>query len=422
MALDVQVDVGGRLDGIDVQEHALAAPDGLRDVGDRLDRADLVVGEHDRDQDRAVGEGRLELVRIHAPVAVDRQLHDLEAELLEMAERVADGVVLDGGGHDPVAVRLAGPGRALEREVVRLRAAGREDDLAWLGVEARRDPLVRLVQRRARRAPERVGRRRIAERLRQVRQHRVEDLAPERGRRRVVEIDRHGRIVRRETGVSAHGHPGPGRSTTGWRRRSARSRKAAICPRVTLLVGQNRRVPQPPVILAAARRLIDPSPVLPSSSSKKSVAVGGRFSSLSRKIAISARVTRRVGQNSVGLPHPLVIPAARKRVDRALAGSTFVVGEVVRGGRGVVEGADEEDRHLLARDRGRRAEPAPAAADGDALVVEPVDAVEERGARDVAELGRDDPIQDAVEVGDVQLAGLALAEGADAEARVAPDR
>ena len=105
---------------------------------------------------------------------------------------MADGVVLDRRGHDPVAARLAGPGRALEREVVRLGAAGREDDLAGLGVEARRDPLVGLVERGPGRPAERVRRARVAEGLGQVRQHRVEDLAAERGRRRVVEVDRHG--------------------------------------------------------------------------------------------------------------------------------------------------------------------------------------------------------------------------------------
>ena len=162
------------------------------DLGDRLDRADLVVGEHDRDQDRLVVERRLELVGVDPAVAVDRQLDDLEAELLEVAQGVADGVMLDRRGHDPVAAALAGPGRALEREVVRLGAAGREDDLAGLGVESRRDALVGIVEGRPRDAPVGVGRARVAERLGQERQHRVEDLAPERRRGRVIEVDRHG--------------------------------------------------------------------------------------------------------------------------------------------------------------------------------------------------------------------------------------
>ncbi len=92
----VQIDVRGRLDGIDVQEDALAPANDLGDLGHRLDRADLVVGKHDRHQDRAVRECRLELVRIDPPVPIDRELDDLEAELLEVAQGVPHGVVLDG--------------------------------------------------------------------------------------------------------------------------------------------------------------------------------------------------------------------------------------------------------------------------------------------------------------------------------------
>ena len=153
--LDVEVDVRRGLDRVDVEDEALARPDPGRDLGDRLDRADLVVGEHDRDEDRLVVEGRLELVGIDPPIAVDRQLDDLEPELLEVAQRVADGVVLDRRGHDPVAARLARPGRALEREVVRLGPARGEDDLAALCVEARRDPLMGVIERGARGATER---------------------------------------------------------------------------------------------------------------------------------------------------------------------------------------------------------------------------------------------------------------------------
>ena len=107
--LDVEVDVRRGLDRVDVEDDALARPDPGGDLGDRLDRADLVVGEHDRDQDRLVVERRLELVGIDPAVAVDRQLDDLEAELLEVAQRVADRVVLDRRGHDPVAARPCRP-------------------------------------------------------------------------------------------------------------------------------------------------------------------------------------------------------------------------------------------------------------------------------------------------------------------------
>ena len=144
--LDIEVHVRRCLDRVHVEEEALAGPDACRDLGDRLDRADLVVREHDADQDRPVREGRLDLVRIDPAVPVHRHLDDLEAELLEVAQRVADGVVLDGGGDDAVAAGLAGPGRALEGEVVRLGAAGGEHDLARLGAEICRDLLVGTVQ------------------------------------------------------------------------------------------------------------------------------------------------------------------------------------------------------------------------------------------------------------------------------------
>jgi len=190
--LDVEVDVRRRLDGIDVEQEALARPHARGDLGDRLDRADLVVGEHDRDQDRLVVEGRLELVRVDPAVAIHRQLDDLEAELLEVAERVAHGVMLDRRGHDPVAAALAGPGRPLDREVVRLGAAGREDDLAGFAVESGRDALVGIVEGRSRDAPVGVGRARVAERFGQERQHRVKDVSPQRRRGRMIEVDRHG--------------------------------------------------------------------------------------------------------------------------------------------------------------------------------------------------------------------------------------
>ena len=77
--LEVEVDPRRRLDRVDVEEDAAPGPDALGDLGDRLDRADLVVGEHDADQDRPVGDRGVDLVRVDPAVAVDRQLDDLEA-------------------------------------------------------------------------------------------------------------------------------------------------------------------------------------------------------------------------------------------------------------------------------------------------------------------------------------------------------
>src|SRR5262249_34078396 len=57
------------LNGVGVKEHAvlLAQPANLLD---RLQRTDLVIGRHDTDQDRLVGDGSTDLTRRHLAVFV----------------------------------------------------------------------------------------------------------------------------------------------------------------------------------------------------------------------------------------------------------------------------------------------------------------------------------------------------------------
>ena len=62
---DVEIDVRRALDGVDVDERPPAADpaDGRDQVAQRLDRADLVVGELQRDQDGALVERGIERAR-----------------------------------------------------------------------------------------------------------------------------------------------------------------------------------------------------------------------------------------------------------------------------------------------------------------------------------------------------------------------
>ena len=115
---------------------------------ERLNRADLVVGEHDRDEDRLVSDRALDVRRVDATVATDRQVRHAEAVLLEALARVENRLVLRDGGDDVVALVLVELGDALEREVVRLRRAGGEDDLLLArGADQLRDALARVVDR-----------------------------------------------------------------------------------------------------------------------------------------------------------------------------------------------------------------------------------------------------------------------------------
>ena len=54
--VDVERNLADRLHGVGVEQDALLLRD-RADLGDRLNHADLVVGGHDRDEDRLVGDG-----------------------------------------------------------------------------------------------------------------------------------------------------------------------------------------------------------------------------------------------------------------------------------------------------------------------------------------------------------------------------
>src|SRR3954468_9994040 len=87
----------------------------------------------------------------------------------------------------------------------------------------------------------------------------------------------------------------------------ARWRKAAIWPRETFAVGQNVVGVQPLVMPDSASLLMSLSNVLPLSSVNQSLVAGLRSRARTRKAAIWPRVTLAVGQNFVAL-QPLVMP------------------------------------------------------------------------------------------------------------------
>ena len=60
-----------RLHAIGVEQHAALVAD-LADLGDRLDHADFIVGVHDADQDRLVGDGIAKLIEIDQAVLLQR--------------------------------------------------------------------------------------------------------------------------------------------------------------------------------------------------------------------------------------------------------------------------------------------------------------------------------------------------------------
>ena len=130
---------------------------------------------------------------------VNVQISDAVAFLFERFAGVEHCMMLDLGGDDMLAALGGGTvHKAADREVVRLRAAAGEQDLARCVivlfvdrhrcVQALADDLARLIDGLLRLAAHAVQRGRIAVVLGQPRLHRVKRDFGQRGRRRVVRI------------------------------------------------------------------------------------------------------------------------------------------------------------------------------------------------------------------------------------------
>jgi hypothetical protein len=135
--LDVHRDLAHRLGGVGVEDDAALL--GQRADGrDVLDGPDLVVGEHDRDQDGLVGHRSADLVHVDEAVRLHGHVRHLEARALQALADVDARPLLDHGGDDVRALLAVHLGHALEGQVDRLRPPGREHQL--LGVAGPDEP------------------------------------------------------------------------------------------------------------------------------------------------------------------------------------------------------------------------------------------------------------------------------------------
>ena len=188
------------LDRVGMHRDAEFGPD-RGELGDRLDRADLVVGPHQRDESGLGGvllELRAQVGGRDDAVGVDREQDELGAGLLGQPLRgVEDGVMFDRRGDDPatagVGVPLC-PVDPLDRQVVGLGAAAGEDDLGGPGTDRRGDGLAGLLEPTTCGATGSVQRRGVT-RLREDGRHRLDGFGQHLRRSGVVEVDRrlHGR-------------------------------------------------------------------------------------------------------------------------------------------------------------------------------------------------------------------------------------
>ena len=145
--IDIHGNFSGGLDRVGVKNNFVFAGD-AGDFRDRLDRTEFVIGVHDGNQNGFGANGAANIFRVNDAVLACGEIGDGDAALLEMLARAVNRFVLDAGGDDMRRLsgsrRSTGSGigrregvgnRAEDGVVVRLSAAGGEDNLLGLGAE-----------------------------------------------------------------------------------------------------------------------------------------------------------------------------------------------------------------------------------------------------------------------------------------------
>ena len=160
----VDRNLAGRLHGVGVHQRAVLVRD-RGELGDRLNRADLVVRVHHRDERRVVGRSpraadRARRRRSDRPAAASCASRGAPAPCSVLSTASCS---MRAGDQVTAAGRLERLGGAADREVVGLGAAAGEHDLRRVGADQRRDRRSRVVERRLGLLAEVMHARRVAE-------------------------------------------------------------------------------------------------------------------------------------------------------------------------------------------------------------------------------------------------------------------
>ena len=182
--------LAGRLGGVSVEQRTVLVRDRTNRL-ERLQRADLVIRGHHRHENRLRRHRPAEPIEIDEAIGLHGEHRDLEAAGAETLARVENGFVLGRNRHDVTAAVPQRLRRPLERKIVRLGGAARENDFRRRRVDERGDLraggvdcLVRIP------APGVLAAGRVAEALAEERQHLGEDARVDGRGRVVIEVER----------------------------------------------------------------------------------------------------------------------------------------------------------------------------------------------------------------------------------------
>ena len=208
---------------------------------DRLDGADLIVGMHDADKDRARRDRPAKIVGVNPARAVNGQVGHPRAQAFEKPARFDDRRMLDPGGDDVIALVAKREEHALEGKVICLAAAARENDLVVVAAEQRRHLAARRLKSSLCRGRRPMPARRIAVMILKKRLHRGGDRRIDRRAGVVVEIDAsHGQNTRTLSASAV-----AAASSSIVLRRAPAMRAASSRPRASMQVPHKSTLPLP---------------------------------------------------------------------------------------------------------------------------------------------------------------------------------
>ena len=159
------------------------------DLLDRLDRTHLVVHRHNRHQDGIRTDRRTKIIEGNVPLLIHRKIGHFVAKLHEHIERAIDRRMLERRGDDVLSLLPLRHRRTENHSIVRLRAAGGEEDLLRLHLQGRRHLLTRMAEILLRIEALRVLRGRISVILGQGLHHQLHDLRIWLRRRGIIKIN-----------------------------------------------------------------------------------------------------------------------------------------------------------------------------------------------------------------------------------------
>ena len=176
---------------VGVEQHA-AFMAHRADCLDRLDGADLIVGEHDGHEAGVVTDGVRDLLGRDKAVCVHVQQRHLKALFFQPFQGMQDGMMLKCGGNNVLfalaRAEIGGGGNSL---IVGLAAAGGKIDFARLRAEAGGHIGTRRLEHFLGLLADGVEARRVAERVIQVIGHRIDGRLVHSGGCCVIRIDLH---------------------------------------------------------------------------------------------------------------------------------------------------------------------------------------------------------------------------------------